>query len=105
MSQGRDAVTLLVAVPLSQRALAMTEQPTVTIVDDARESLDSLLRSVGLHVKPFRDQDLLDAIQLGLARDRAWLENEKVTAALRARFEALTPREREESVAARPCER
>jgi FixJ family two-component response regulator len=44
--------------------------------------------------KPFRDQDLLDAIQLGLARDRAWLENEKATAALRARFETLTPRER-----------
>src|SRR2546425_7597447 len=45
--------------------------------------------------KPFRDQDLLDAIQLGLARDRAWLENEKAIAALRARFETLTPRERE----------
>jgi FixJ family two-component response regulator len=45
--------------------------------------------------KPFRDQDLLDAIQLGLARDRAWLENEKVIAALRAHFETLTRRERE----------
>ena len=45
--------------------------------------------------KPFRDQDLLDAIQLGLARDRAWLENEKAIAALRARFATLTPRERE----------
>lgn len=45
--------------------------------------------------KPFRDQDLLDAIQLGLARDRAWLENERATAALWARFETLTPRERE----------
>jgi FixJ family two-component response regulator len=45
--------------------------------------------------KPFRDQDLLDAIQLGIARDRARLENEKATAALRARFERLTPRERE----------
>ena len=45
--------------------------------------------------KPFRDQDLLDAIQLGLTRDRAWLEDEKVIAALRARFETLTPRERE----------
>src|SRR6266480_4588072 len=45
--------------------------------------------------KPFRDQDLLDAIQLGLARDRAWLENETAIAALRARFEPLTPRERE----------
>jgi FixJ family two-component response regulator len=46
--------------------------------------------------KPFRDQDLLDAIQLGLARDRAWLENETAIAALRARFETLPPpRERE----------
>jgi len=45
--------------------------------------------------KPFRDQDLLDSIQLGLARDRAWLENDKAVAALRARFETLTPRERE----------
>jgi FixJ family two-component response regulator len=45
--------------------------------------------------KPFRDQDLLDAFQLGLARDRAWLETEKAIAALRARFETLTPRERE----------
>jgi len=45
--------------------------------------------------KPFRDQDLLDAIQLGLARDRVWLENEKAIATVRARFETLTPRERE----------
>ena len=45
--------------------------------------------------KPFRDQDLLDAIQMGLARDRVWIENEKAIAALRARFETLTPRERE----------
>src|SRR5713226_738359 len=160
-----------VAVALSQRALAMTEQPTIIIVDDdpdIREALGSVIRSVGLqtralasvpeflnegrpdgptclvldirlpgqsgldfqreltaaniHVpiifitgygdiptsvqamkggaiefltKPFRDQDLLDAIQLGLARDRAWLENEKTIATLRARFETLTPRERE----------
>jgi FixJ family two-component response regulator/class 3 adenylate cyclase len=45
--------------------------------------------------KPFRDQDLLDAIQQGLARDRTSWENEKATATLRARFETLTPRERE----------
>ena len=44
--------------------------------------------------KPFRDQDLLDAIQLGLARDRAWLENEKAIAELRTRS-TLTPRERQ----------
>jgi FixJ family two-component response regulator len=45
--------------------------------------------------KPFRDQDLLDAIQLGLARDRALLESERARASLRARFDSLTPRERE----------
>jgi len=44
--------------------------------------------------KPFRDQDLLDAIQLGLACDRAGLDNEKAIATLQARFETLTPRER-----------
>ena len=45
--------------------------------------------------KPFRDQDLIDAIQLGLARDRARRENEKALGTLRARFDSLTPRERE----------
>jgi len=45
--------------------------------------------------KPCRDQDLIEAIQLGLARDRARRENEKVLGALRARFESLSPRERE----------
>jgi FixJ family two-component response regulator len=45
--------------------------------------------------KPFRDQELLDAIQLGLSRDRARRENESALAALRERFGALSPRERE----------
>src|SRR6266436_6610500 len=45
--------------------------------------------------KPFRDQDLLDAVEVGLARDRARRASEKDLAALRERFEALSPRERE----------
>jgi FixJ family two-component response regulator len=45
--------------------------------------------------KPVRDQDLLDAIQLGLERDRARREGERALAALRERFETLTARERE----------
>jgi FixJ family two-component response regulator len=45
--------------------------------------------------KPFRDQDLLDAIQLGLSRDGARRENEKALSALRERFGSLSPRERE----------
>jgi FixJ family two-component response regulator len=45
--------------------------------------------------KPFRDQELLDAIQLGLSRDRARLENESALATLKERFGSLSPRERE----------
>jgi FixJ family two-component response regulator len=44
--------------------------------------------------KPFRDQDLLDAVNVGLARDGARRANEQALSALRARFEVLTPRER-----------
>jgi RNA polymerase sigma factor (sigma-70 family) len=45
--------------------------------------------------KPFRDQDLLDAIQVALERDRARLLREAEVAALRELFESLTARERE----------
>src|SRR4051794_2161535 len=45
--------------------------------------------------KPFRDQDLLDAIEVGLARDRARRASEKALVALRERFEGMSPRERE----------
>jgi FixJ family two-component response regulator len=45
--------------------------------------------------KPFRDQDLLDAIQLGLARDHERRENDRELRALTERFETLTSRERE----------
>jgi len=45
--------------------------------------------------KPFRDQDLLDAVEAGLARDRARRESERALTALRERFDTLSPRERE----------
>jgi FixJ family two-component response regulator len=45
--------------------------------------------------KPFRDQDLLDAIQVGLERDRVRRQRQADTAMLRERLESLTPRERE----------
>ena len=45
--------------------------------------------------KPFRDQDLLDAVEAGLARDRAQRESDRALGALRERFEALSSRERE----------
>jgi FixJ family two-component response regulator len=45
--------------------------------------------------KPFRDQDLLDAVQRALELDRRQREEHRSASELRARFEALTPRERE----------
>jgi FixJ family two-component response regulator len=45
--------------------------------------------------KPFRDQDLLDAVQLALARDGERLEKERSLEALQANYDRLTPRERE----------
>src|SRR3982074_3165083 len=44
---------------------------------------------------PFRDQELLDAIQTALAHDRIRLEQEGEIAVLRQRLDSLTPRERE----------
>ena len=46
-------------------------------------------------IKPFRDQELLDAIQQGLARDRARCERESELKRLTERFRMLTSRERE----------
>lgn len=45
--------------------------------------------------KPFRDQDLLDAVQQALERDRKAREQRAEIAELRSRFDSLTPRERE----------
>ena len=45
--------------------------------------------------KPFRDQDLLDAIQQALQHDRVALEQEAEVHDLRGRYQTLTARERE----------
>ena len=45
--------------------------------------------------KPFRDQDLLDAIQQALERDRIAREQRGEIEELRSRLDSLTPRERE----------
>ena len=45
--------------------------------------------------KPFRDQDLLDAIQQALERDRVGRQHSSEIAGLRKRFDGLTSRERE----------
>jgi hypothetical protein len=50
-------------------------------------------RRIPLH--PWSDQDLIDAVHLGLTRDRARRETEKDLRAPKARFESLSARERE----------
>jgi len=45
--------------------------------------------------KPFRDQDLLDAVRVALERDRARREQRKELEDLRRRFDSLTSREQE----------
>jgi FixJ family two-component response regulator len=45
--------------------------------------------------KPFRDQDLLDAVKLALEKDEAKRKLRKKSAVVRSQFESLTPREQE----------
>jgi FixJ family two-component response regulator len=51
--------------------------------------------AVDFLTKPFRDQDMLDAVVTAIERDRKRREVEKIVANLNALFETLTPRERE----------
>jgi FixJ family two-component response regulator len=63
---------------------------------DIPMSVEAMKRgAIEFLTKPFRDQDLIDAIHLGLSRDHARQENEKDLTTLRERFDALSPRERE----------
>jgi FixJ family two-component response regulator len=51
--------------------------------------------AVDFLTKPFRDQDMLDAVSTAIERDRKRREDERVLADLRALFESLTAREQE----------
>jgi FixJ family two-component response regulator len=51
--------------------------------------------AVDFLTKPFRDQDMLDAVGTAIERDRKRREVEKIVAHLQALYETLTPRERE----------
>ena len=51
--------------------------------------------AVDFLTKPFRDQDMLDAVTVAIERDRKRREADKIVANLQTLFEKLTPRERE----------
>src|ERR1700752_467737 len=79
-------------------AAANREIPIIFITGygDIRMSVQAMKEgAIEFLTKPLRDDELLDAIQLGLARDRARRESEKALTALRERFGSLSPRERE----------
>jgi FixJ family two-component response regulator len=83
-----------------QRDLAMAnrEIPIVFITahGDIRMSVQAMKEgAIEFLTKPLRDDELIDAVQLGLTRDRVRRESEKALAALRERFGSLSPRERE----------
>jgi FixJ family two-component response regulator len=83
-----------------QRELAATNRQVPIIFITAHGDIPMSVQAmkggaIEFLTKPFRDQDLLDAIETGLARDRARRENEKALAGLRERFDTLSSRERE----------
>jgi RNA polymerase sigma factor (sigma-70 family) len=83
-----------------QRELLKTKQEIPTIFITAHGDIQMTVRAmkagaVEFLTKPFRDQDLLDAIQIALERDRSRRQREVEINRLRERFESLTPRERE----------
>ena len=51
--------------------------------------------AVDFLTKPFREQDMLDAVAIAIERDRIRREGDKVASGMRALFETLSPRERE----------
>jgi len=109
LSSGRRDVTSCLVLDIRlpgfsgldfQRQLAQANIPIPIIFITAHGDIPMTVRAmkagaVEFLTKPFRDQDLLDAIQVGLERDRNRREREAEIAILRESLESLTPRERE----------
>jgi RNA polymerase sigma factor (sigma-70 family) len=83
-----------------QRRLAATGVHTPIVFITGHGDIPMSVRAmkqgaVEFLTKPFRDQDLLDAIQVALERDRVRRQREAKTAMLKERLGLLTPRERQ----------
>jgi FixJ family two-component response regulator len=83
-----------------QRELAATNRQLPIVFITAHGDIPMTVQAmkggaIEFLTKPFRDQELLDAVETGLARDRARRETEKALETLKARFETLSSRERE----------
>jgi FixJ family two-component response regulator len=83
-----------------QRDLAATNRQVPIIFITAHGDVPMTVQAmkagaIEFLTKPFRDQDLLEAVQAGLARDRAHRESDRALGALRERYDTLSSRERE----------
>lgn len=83
-----------------QRRLAETGVPIPIVFisghSDVRVSVEAMKRgAIEFLPKPFREQEILDAIRHGIERDRRRLEREDGVREARQRIETLTARERE----------
>jgi FixJ family two-component response regulator len=83
-----------------QRELVRTEAPIPIIFITGHGDIPMSVRAikegaVEFLAKPFRDQDLLDAIQHALENDRAARQERTMVAGVRRRYESLTKRQRE----------
>ena len=83
-----------------QRELADTERAVPIIFLTGYGDIPMSVRAmkagaVEFLTKPFREQDLLDAIRSGIERDRTMRAERRELAELRTRYAALTPRERD----------
>ena len=83
-----------------QRQLGQSGQPIPIIFITGHGDIPMSVRAmkegaVEFLTKPFRDQDLLDAIHQALKKDRSAREQRAKAADLRRRYDLLTPRERE----------
>src|SRR5215831_6507716 len=83
-----------------QRQLGQSEHPIPIIFITGHGDIPMSVRAmkdgaVEFLTKPFRDQDLLDAIHQALDSNRVAREQRAKASELRRRFESLTPRERE----------
>jgi FixJ family two-component response regulator len=87
---GLDFQKVLVGTDMELPIIFITGHGDISISVRAMKS-----GAVEFLTKPFRDQDLIDAIQAAIARDRARRADVRVLVELRRRFAALTPREQD----------
>ena len=87
---GLDFQTKLAAAKIEIPIIFMTGHGDIPMTVRAMKA-----GAIEFLTKPFRDQDMLDAIQIALDRDRTRHEKENVVAVLRRKFDSLTPREQQ----------